>query len=89
MSVLLAAPETVPKRWTVTSRVIVGVVRGMFLMAALALMMLGFVLGAPNAHADDQTRVDEQVKQSLVYISSEYTGYVNIPAQYSANNQAA
>jgi hypothetical protein len=62
MSVLLAAPETVPKRWTVTSRVIVGVVRGMFLMAALALMMLGFVLGAPKVHADDQTRVDEQVK---------------------------
>jgi serine protease Do len=88
MSLSLAAPETVPKGCTVASRVIAGVGRGMFMMAALALTMLGFVLGAPNAHADNQTQLDAQVKQSLVYVSIEYTGYVDIPAQYASDHQA-
>jgi serine protease Do len=54
--------------------------RAIFVMAALALTMLGFVLGTPTAHATDQTSLDAQVKQSLVYIGVTFTGYVHFPA---------
>jgi serine protease Do len=98
MSALLAASaatvgviddaDPLPKRPTVTGRVITGIVRVMFVMAALALTMLGFVLGVPSAHAESQTQIDQQVKQSLVYISVEYEGYVLVPAAQSTSGNA-
>lgn len=62
-----------PHRSTVAGRVTAG-------MAALALTMLGFVAGAPNAHADDQTQIDAQTGPSLVYISTTYSASVRVPA---------
>lgn len=41
---------------------------------------------APVAHADD-TALDAQVKDSLVYIQVEWEGWVEIPAQYMNSNQ--
>jgi serine protease Do len=89
MSALLAAPaatvrvfddaDPLPKRSTVTSRLLAGVARAMFVLAALALTMLGFVLGAPSGHAASQPQVDQQVNQSLVYISTQYKAFVQIP----------
>jgi serine protease Do len=90
MSALLAAPaatmgviddaDPLLKPPTVAGGVIAGVVRAMCLMAALALTMLGFVLGAPYAHADDQTHIDAQIGPSLVYISTTYSASVLVPA---------
>jgi serine protease Do len=42
---------------------------------------------APVAHADD-TALDAQVKDSLIYIQIEWDGWVDVPAQYMNNNQA-
>jgi serine protease Do len=82
MSVLRTAPAAT------THCVVAGVVRGMLAMAALALTMLGFVLGAPNAQANSQTAIDQQVKKSLVYISTEYIGYVLVPAAESTSGHS-
>lgn len=53
---------------------------GMVGMAALPLTMFGLALGAPYAHAQSQTEIDQHVKESLVYISTEYSGQVYVPA---------
>jgi serine protease Do len=75
----IGVAESVSRRRTVATRVVAMAMRAIFVTAALALTMLGFVLGAPNVHANDQTSIDAQVKQSLVYIGITYTGYVQIP----------
>jgi serine protease Do len=66
-----------PNRPTVAGRVTAGVTRA---TAALALTMLGFAVGAPNAHADDQTQIDAKIGPSLVYISTSYSASVHVPA---------
>lgn len=53
---------------------------GMVGMATLPLAMLGFALAAPYAHAQTQTEIDQHVKQSLVYIATEYSAQVYVPA---------
>jgi hypothetical protein len=56
-------------------------------MAALPLTSLGFAFGAPYAHAQTQTEIDQHVKQSLVYISTEYSGQVYVPASATTDGQ--
>jgi serine protease Do len=90
MSVLRAAPAATlgiiddadlqSKRPTLAGRIIAGIGRGMLAMAALALTMLGVVLGAPNAYATDQTQIDAKIGPSLVYISTVYSASVLVPA---------
>lgn len=46
------------------------------------------VFTAPIGHADD-TALDAQVKDSLIYIQIEWDGWVNVPAKYMDNNTAA
>jgi serine protease Do len=79
MSALLSAPAA-SVRGTSTAAGRTGAIRGMFGIAALPLTMLGIVLGVPIAHADSQMEIDQHVKQSLVYISTEYSGQVYVPA---------
>lgn len=59
----------------------------MFMPAASVLAVLGLTVGARTAHAD-QAQIDQQVKQSLVYVTIAYTGYVNVPAASADNGQA-
>ncbi|AGB23017.1 tumor necrosis factor receptor stn_TNFRSF12A_TNFR domain protein [Mycobacterium sp. JS623] len=60
----------------------------MLAVVGLALPVLGLVGGMPGAAAQNQTQIDQQVKQSLVYIQTEYDGYVLVPATDSTNGQA-
>jgi serine protease Do len=76
----IGVAESVSRPRTVATRVVAMAMRAIFVTAALAVAMLGFGLGTPNAHANDQTSIDAQVKQSLVYIGITYTGYVHFPA---------
>jgi hypothetical protein len=76
----IGVAESVSRPRTVATRVVAMAMRAIFVTAALAVAMLGFGLGTPNANAADQTSIDAQVKQSLVYIGMTYTGYVYFPA---------
>jgi S1-C subfamily serine protease len=87
-TLVIADADPLPKRSTAAGRVIAGFVRAMFGMVVLAVTMLGFVLGVPNAHAEGQTQIDQKVKQSLVYIQTEYEGYVLVPAASSASGKS-
>jgi serine protease Do len=68
-----------PRRRTGATRFVAVVRRGIVGTVALALMMLGFVLGTPNAHATDQTAIDAKIGPSLVYISTAYSSNLLIP----------
>jgi serine protease Do len=78
MSALLSAPAASIRGTSTAGRS--DAIRGMFGLAAAPLTMLGIVLGVPAAHADSQTAIDQQMKQSLIYISTEYSGQVYVPA---------
>jgi serine protease Do len=75
----IGVAESVSRGRTFATRVVAMAVRAIFVTAALALSLLSFGLGTPNAQAVDQTSLDAQVKQSLVYIGMESVGFVDFP----------
>jgi len=55
--------------------------------AAFVAANLCTVMAAPIGHADNQVQIDEKVKDSIVYVSIAFTGYVQIPGSATDNGQ--
>lgn len=75
----IAGAEPVARRRSHGTRLVAMAMRPIFVVVGLALTMLGFALGTPNAHAD-QTNIDAKIGPSLVYINTVYSAWVLFPA---------
>lgn len=56
-------------------------------LAAFVAANLCIVIGAPIGHADNQVQILQKVKDSIVYVSIAFTGYVQIPGSETDNGQ--
>jgi hypothetical protein len=58
------------------------------LVSSMVLALASVPFGPPMARAEDQSVIYDKVRDSLVYIDIEYTGYVRIPAEMMESGQA-
>jgi serine protease Do len=97
MSTSLTGPMEAPhiigvaeprSRWRTNAlRAATTAARAVFVTVALAVTMMGLVLGAPRAGADNTVAINNKVKHSVVQVWVTWTAYVEIPGQYVNNRQ--